>query len=650
MRTTTTAVVGTAVVAASLVLPGCGGKSSAEGTDGGNAAAARSDAGRSTGGASNGDGAANAGARLDAGVADGAQGAAGAGAAGGSRSDAGSDTDAEGTADASTAVGGDSGRDGGSVAGGDGAADAADAPSDAAPDAQSDASLDAPPAGPLCEPWQRDFGAETQWAMNAWGLERSGTIFQGRIEEVSTVEDALSRALVTIEKMWLGWGHFEGHAVAVDLDPEWLAALGGAETVIFGVQRPYPLEAEDGVPPRFDFVEAAIPASEADRFPGRIGYHASDSEWVGVARMTENDGQWQRFEVVQTLSGRSLDGFETHFVPFDGVPLPAVSETEYLIAGTQTGYASVSPDFMRIDDFRVATEEARALVEAGLGSPPEPMAVDRLGEDAERYRAGWLFALSSHVVAAEVSGMASECCTNSGGTYAAYDVVERYRGGGGVTGLARFFVGAYPDLACGDGVLLGFEEMGQVTPEEITRGFACDLTGDSPVNPDVALSQAKVTLPTTAENTTHVQAALESAGPLYRLYNLDETVDPSSFPDDDDIKLWSLPLDVMDGISAAEQMIWLEVEDVIERDGWTEVRIATFLTESAVSSREPFHLKLALPCGDARLKQVGGEWFAGLVDPPRSAANEDRIIAEGELFLVPGVLVPRYFGRMGQRF
>ncbi len=599
------------VLGATLLLAGCGGDVSTADQDGGSSAA-QPDAATEQDAASHGADA----ARADAGTQ-------------------GEPDDAHG--------------DAGSDAEGDASDDAGDASSDAGAVSDADGSDDTGSTVPLCAQWERDFGGETQWAMNAWGFERSATIFEGRVGEVSSVDDSLSRAIVTVEKVWFGWSHFEGYTVAVDIDPAWLAALGDADTVVFGVQRHYPLEAENGLPPRFDFVEAAIPASEVDLFPGRIGYHASDDEWIGVARMTENDGEWQRFEVVQTLMGSPLDRFEYHFVPFEGVPLPSASDTEYLIAGTRTGYASASPDFMRIDDIRVASEEAKALVEAGLANPPEPIAIDRLGVDAERYRAGWLFALSNHVVSAQVSGVAGECCTNLGGSFAAYDVVDRYRGADSVTGLSQFFDGVNSLLACGEGYLFGFDQMSQVTPEEIESGFACDVTAELPVNPEVAFSEARVTLPATAENTRSVQAALESAGPLYRLYNLDETVDPSSFPDDAAVQLWSAPLDILDGISAAEQMIWLEVQDVIEHDGWTEVRIATSLAEIAPGATEPFHLKLALPCGDARLKQVGSAWLAGLIGPGTSVGHDDGSIEAGKLFLVPGVLVPTYFGRWGQR-
>jgi hypothetical protein len=40
-------------------------------------------------------------------------------------------------------------------------------------------------------------------------------------------------------------------------------------------------------------------------------------------------------------------------------------------------------------------------------------------------------------------------------------------------------------------------------------------------------------------------------------------VDPSSFPSDDDIKIWSSPLGVMDAVAAAQDMVLIEIEDVI---------------------------------------------------------------------------------------
>jgi hypothetical protein len=64
----------------------------------------------------------------------------------------------------------------------------------------------------------------------------------------------------------------------------------------------------------------------------------------------------------------------------------------------------------------------------------------------------------------------------------------------------------------------------------------------------------------------------------------------------------------------------------------------------------PFHLKLALPCGDTRLLEVDSEWLADLIDPDWSYSNEDRIVPEGKLFLVPCLLVPPYYGRLGQWF
>jgi hypothetical protein len=667
MRTRTIVGVGAGVLAGFLLLPGCGGDGSAAAEDAGSSTA-EADAATEEDAASHGNDAAPAdtGTPEASGDADGAGGGSAADAStpgsGGARTDGGSHTDPDGNAHAGTGADDVPNSDGGSDAQGDAGSHAhADGGSDAQGGAVADAGHTPSDGGALaaagaannpvslCAQWERDLGTETQWTMNAWGFERAETIFEGRIGEVSSVEDSLSRATVTVQKVWFGWGHFEGHTVAVDIDPAWLAALGDADTVIFGVQRSYPLEAENGQPPRFDFVEAAVPASEMDLFPGRIGYHATEDEWIGVARMTENDGEWQRFEVVETLSGSPLDRFEYHFVPFEGVPLPSVSDTEYLIAGTQTGYSSVSPDFMRIDDFRVATDEARTLVEAGLTSPPEPIAIDRLGEAAERYRAGWLFALSNHVVSAQVSGVAAECCTNAGGSYAAYDVVDRYRGAESVTGLSQFFRGVSSVLACGEGYLFGFDQLSQVTPEQIESGFACDVTGRLPVNPEVPFSEAMVTLPMTAENTRYVQEALESAGPLYRLYNLDETVDPSSFRDEGSVQLWSAPLDIMDGISAAEQMVRLEVENVSEHDGWTEVRIAMCLATTTPCSSEAVRLKLALPCGDTRLKQVGSAWLAGLIDPAGSTRSDDGVIEPGKAFLVPGVLVPTYFGRLGQR-
>jgi hypothetical protein len=444
-----------------------------------------------------------------------------------------------------------------------------------------------------------------------------------------------------------GWGHFEGHRVAVNIDAPWLRDLGDVEEVVFGVQRYSPLDAEEGVPPRFDFVEAAIPASEASSYPGRIGYHANGHEWIGVARMVGIEDQWQRFEVVETLRGSAVDTFVFHFKEYDGVPVPSPSDTEYLIAANRE--ETVNAEYMRVYDFRVATEEARTLLVEGLSDPPVPMNAGMSGDFGTTYRAGWDFALSNHVVATEVSGLATECFTGAGGTFVAYDVVERYRGGDEVTGIALGFPGEYLDWPCGTGYLFGFDAIEQVTPSEIAEGFTCDSHGGL-CNPGGAFSIATVGILATDDRTAYVQAALKSAGPLYRLYNLDETVDPSSFPSDDDIKIWSLPLGIMDAVAAAQDMVLIQIEDVIEHEGWTEVRIATDLRRTMNHPNGPFHLKLALPCGDARLLELGSEWLAGLIDPDWSYSNEDRVIPQGELFLVPGLLVPPYFGRMGQRF
>lgn len=507
--------------------------------------------------------------------------------------------------------------------------------------------LSSPVAPSFCETWDRDLATETQWAMNAWGFERAGTIFEGHIEDVvDSTETSLVTARVAVGKTWFGWSQLEGHVVSVDIDPTWLEQLA-SDDVVFGVQRDYPLDSENGEPPRFDFVEAAIPAADLSLYPGRIGYHESSSDWIGVARLVEYDGVWQHFEVVETLHGAPVESFVFHFVEFDGIATPSPGPTEYLIAGTHE--ETIEPNYLRVHDFRVASDEARALVVEGLANPPEPFAVDRLGAGAQ-YRAGWSFARSSHVVSARTGGLAAECCTGAGGYYAAYTVDERLRGAEGVTAMARFFDGRPLQGSCGEQHLMGFAALSNVSDTELATAFTCDVTGDLPQNPEVVLSEPKVVLPATPENVSYVQAALDSAAPLYRLYNQDAEIDPATFPTDEQASMWAAPVDLMDGISGASQMIYLSSEEVIEREGWTEVHVATSFTGTASTSGELFHLKFGIPCGDARLKEVGSQWLAAVVDETRSGTNPDGVIEEGELFLVPGVLVPPYFGRWGQRF
>ncbi len=80
-----------------------------------------------------------------------------------------------------------------------------------------------------------------------------------------------------------------------------------------------------------------------------------------------------------------------------------------------------------------------------------------------------------------------------------------------------------------------------------------------------------------------------------------------------------------------------------------EVMIVTPFYDVPISTVDLYHLKLAYPCGDSRLEQVGSERLAGLVEPPGNY-DKETAIAEGALFLVPGLLVPPYYGRLGQRF
>lgn len=571
------------------------------------------------------------------------------------------DTDVDGDGDTDVEGDGDTDVDGDGDADGDGDSDVDDdTDTDSGPEPATDSDGDSDTgemstsetAAPLCEAWEADLGEETLWIMNAWGLERSVAIFEGRVGAPLDVEQG-HRMTVTIDKVWYGWSQLEGLTVAVDMSEGWLDTLGDAASVIVGAIRYAPVDAEDGVPPRYDSIEAIIPSADRDRYPGRIEYHAALHDWIGVARISGTEeipgieGERLWFEVQETLSGTPVDRFWHYFSEVEGMPVPQVSDTEYLIVATAE--PSVDADYMRIFDFRLATEETLTRVEAGLANPSVPFGFDREADFGVRYRAGWDFFLAEHVVAAEVSGLANECCTNSGGMYFAYDVTDRYRNAENVSGFARFFWGAYPAYPCGERSIVGFHELSQVTSEEIDESFTCDLgSGNSPVNPPVEMSDATVDLAATAENEAYVQTALKSAGPLYRLYNLDETVDPSSFPGDGEIKLWSLPLDLMDGLSVSP-VIRIRIDEVVPHDLWTEIRIATLFSETFVDKVEPFHLKLGIPCGDDRLLEVGSEWYAGVIAPRGAADTEEKRVREGEAFLVPGVLIPA-FNELVRRF
>jgi hypothetical protein len=182
------------------------------------------------------------------------------------------------------------------------------------------------------------------------------------------------------------------------------------------------------------------------------------------------------------------------------------------------------------------------------------------------------------------------------------------------------------------------------TSSEDGQAFAC---GDQPAGitySGMTTSQHAHKMPATPENAAAVERWIASPPPLYRLHPAEQAAVPELFAAPDASAMWSAPL-APEAALAAGPLVLLTIERVIEHaDGHEVVLTTRFSPWADVDHLPKYELKLFFADGDPRLLEEGRTWLAVVATLTDRALWMDGVppaIAAGEVFIVPGLLLPR---------
>lgn len=613
---------------------GCGSSMRAPSKDAG------SDVAASSGGAPGAGGAAGTGGALGSGGALGTGGSPAGGTTGGRGGSPGNGgTAAPGTGGRVGAGGypiagvigtGGAGRDSGTV----------DANLDASPDGSTDAvGLDA-----LCQMWQARDPTQDTLALQQYALFKVGTVLEGTLGDF-VLSGNTPYALFTVDRVWAGISPYAGLASAIRMDRTLYDQMGKGAQVIAGLRQTHPLTNSDPPVPMWEAPHVLLPKSTAVAAE-LLGFHAWNTPNVAVFRVAEVLDGGFRLALVESLRGELPASF-----------VVSVSEL-WPSLGLTTGSTGIGGfgELMQVPtgatpsatllELRPDTPEERTAVKLALKAlEPTGFAtryqaeIDQAKTDALRLRLGWLYNQANRVVALEVTGIGNECCTGAGGIFHASTVVETLAGQVPAGQLLTGGHAYYRQKACGDRFLYA---LGPTLA--LADGLGLDCQGKVSVNTQPG-SQVLHEQVATAENLTLARQWVSSAPPLLQLYPAEG---PLGFSPRPGLALWSTPGSALAASMAGTPAIFT-ITDVavlvappgrIERDSYAVRMRTTFsLSESAVLQIRD--VEVAFTCADPRLLVAGTRFIGAVIGTAVvSASTAATPLAEGRLFLAPGLMLP----------
>lgn len=496
----------------------------------------------------------------------------------------------------------------------------------------------------LC-PENPERTAENLLGIGRLGLALSRAIIEGTLSDAITDENAQLFVRLHVDIVWFGPAFLEGFDMLVPVDEAELATfeLPGRYVLGFGGNS-FPLLHDTLKEPVWWHPMALFPAADREAYGPLVGYHSSPTPFIGVVRISSQDANRTHFELIEpiqgTLPASFADNWTTSLFP---VPFPAPSGDTYIAGMSDISYNATAGEYLgSIMDFRPATPENRALVDAELAAPVVYWDRNATQEEAIWYQRGWAYSLSPHVMRTRVSGSAEECCTNAGGTYIAQHIEEFLRG---TSSRAHVVTGGHgydgPE-ACGDAFLLGVRGMEDAAELDLSS-FACDGSGvfsQFPL-PDMPDYQVR-SIEDTAENRKRVDRWLSAAPPAYRLFPESEAPSPQPTSLDALTAPWSVPVSVEQAIVAGTYPSVFRIESVkpLEGENAHEIVLSTTFSLYWYEHLPVHRVKIACGCADPRLLQTGAEWIGFVLFDASTYLYDGSPVDYTRAFLIPGVLLP----------
>lgn len=457
------------------------------------------------------------------------------------------------------------------------------------------------------------------------GFALSDTVIEGVLHAPQTVEDR-RRARLEIVRVGRGYSFIEGMEVFVEPD---LAELQDEfpQQVLLGFTSPgLPSQRADGEV----YLGAPLVAVAADRrawVEGALGYHPAGAPFVAEVEVVAPDDESPGvvLRVHEVLAGEVPAEVRVRWSRSHAARFPLAGPTRYLVSFAHVGFNEVAGVHLASPvDWRPASEPARAAVQAVLRAP-EVIDVDALRRFAAEYSQSWVFHRAPRVVAADVTGLAFECCTGAGGTFLQYELTEDFRGN---AEPGPFQVGGhayYPEQGCAEGRLLALGPLGTVAPSE---DFGCPMGGGvleylegTPLYADRADTPA---------GRSDVAGWVAASPPLLRAHPPGAPLGPEDLAQPGPRAPWSVPPTVAEALMAGG-LAHVQIVHVSPLDDGHRIQIETsFSIRPGVP--EALRFDLATRCVDPRLLEVGGRWWMPVV--------RDRIMRPGldeALFFVPGM-------------
>jgi hypothetical protein len=512
---------------------------------------------------------------------------------------------------------------------------------DASVDAARDSSLDGGDPNQVCEMWQTRNPAQDTLDVQQFGLFKAGTVLEGKLGSYVDSGDT-SYAIIGVERVWTGISQYGAlaSASAIRMDRALYDELGSDTVVIAGFAESHPL-VDSGPPvPAWEQPLALLPKSAAVA-PELLGFHAWNTPNVAVVRVEETLDGGFRLALVESLRG----GLPASFVisvselwPSLGLTVGSTwiggfSEPIKVPSGTTPSAVLLELRPSTPDERTAVTRALQALEPTGFATRFQA-GLDQAKADAIGVRRGWLYHQADTVAALEVTGIGNECCTGAGGIFHASAVLETLHGqalsGQLLTGGHAY----YAKKACGDRFLYAFG-----SSLVLADGLGLDCQAKASVN-TMAGSQVLHELAATTDSLALARQWVASAPPLLRLYPAGSSFPPEAFAPATGLALWSSPTPALTA-SMAGTPVLLTVDKVTRQAEGYVVRMRTPFYVLELSHLEPREIEVAFACADPRLLEAGTRWIGAVVGTSTiSATSAAGLLSQGQLFLVPGTLLP----------
>jgi hypothetical protein len=504
----------------------------------------------------------------------------------------------------------------------------------------------------LCSAWTSDLATQNQRALEQQGFFQSLAILEGTLGERFD-QQSQSYARFTVGKVRAGVSAYAGREIAIAMAPGLHATFGAGASVLVGLSSTYSFtdtSAPTPLPPATwgNLLTVVKKEDEANLPADLLGFRAWHAPNVAVVRVRELQSGRIAFDVVETLAGSLPGTFLANWSDTWG-PLPVAVGDERIGGFGEIVTIMGATLTTQVVELRPNTADERARALRGIAAvAPGGFAaayrdeLDRARTEATRYRLAWTFGRAERVLAVELAGLASECCTNAGGTFFANTVSEVLRGDAPAGPVVTGGHGVRSDDACGDRFLLAMRSLATASTGSLT-----DYTCSSPapqITTSTPTSVIEVKLPATPANRDDVGLWLRSATPLLRLYAADAAAPAGAFTPPAAPAPLSVPVPALTAIQARHQLILLTIVDVQSQPGGgAAVRVRTPFYYLDLAHLTNVEATLFVPCADPRLLQVGRRWVGALVGSGSfsgTTAEASTYLAEQRLMLVPGFLIP----------